>query len=181
MERDQIITNIGRYSLNNILNLDETPIPFEYLGGRNFDFIGNGTISAKTQQSGWDKRQATLILYLFAGGVSRIKPKLIFHGSSGPNAKIRSQEGNQYHSGVLSSTRLHTARSCFLQFIDEELIPVLNPSRSESLDAAAFHTTDEVLARLRDAKIMPSLIPGGCPGLVQPLDTAVKKPFKAYG
>jgi len=73
-----------------------------------------------------------------------------------------------------------------LHFIDEELIPALNSSGSEStssllvLDAAAFHTTGEALARLRDAKIMPSLIPGGCTGLVQPLDTAVNKPFKEY-
>ncbi|RPB29326.1 hypothetical protein L211DRAFT_872096 [Terfezia boudieri ATCC MYA-4762] len=131
LERDQIVTDIGCYSLSNILNLDETPIPFEYLDGRTLDFIGNKSISVKTQQSGWDKRQATLILYLFADG-----------------------------------------------FIEKELIPALNPSNpsnseSESrsslliLDAAAFHTTDDVLAR-------------GCTGLIQPLDTAVNKPFKEY-
>jgi len=36
------------------------------------------------------------------------------------------------------------------------------------------------LEHLKDAKIMPSLIPGGCTGLIQPFDTAINKPFKEY-
>lgn len=202
LERHRIISDIGRFRYSNILNLDETPIPFEYLDGRTFDITGNKTISVKTQQSGWDKRQATLILYIFADGIPRIKPKLIFHGSNGPNAKLRATEGHRYHPGVTIeyNRTAYNNESLFLQFIDQELIPTLHTTTPNGistcisgkntstppttslliLDAAAFHTTEAVLARLKDAHIIPSLIPGGCTGLIQPLDTTVNKPFKAY-
>ena len=48
------------------------------------------------------------------------------------------------------------------------------------LDAAGFHTTPDILQTLRSANITPSIIPGGCTGLIQPLDTAINKPFKQY-
>ena len=48
------------------------------------------------------------------------------------------------------------------------------------MDLAAFHITDSILATLRENNIVPSIIPGGCTGLLQPLDTAVNKPFKEY-
>ena len=141
LERDQIVTDIGRYSLSNILNLAEVPIPFEYLDGRTLDFIRNKSIS-----NGWDKRQATLILYLFADGVSRIKPKLIFHGSSGPS---ESWESNRYHGGVTVefNKTAYSNKKLFLQFIEKELIPALNPRKSES--TSSLLVLDDVLARLR--------------------------------
>lgn len=68
----------------------------------------------------------------------------------------------------------------FLKFIAEEIIPALGSGPSLFLlDAAAFHTSD-VLQSLRSASITLSLIPGGCTGLIQPLDTAINKPFKQY-
>jgi hypothetical protein len=61
--------------------MDETSIPFEM---KTYDLTGSWTVSAKTDRSEWDKRRATLVLYLNAGGFgTRIKPKLIFHGASG--------------------------------------------------------------------------------------------------
>lgn len=48
------------------------------------------------------------------------------------------------------------------------------------MDLVAFHITDSVLAILRENNIVPSIIRGGCTGLLQPLDTAVNKPFKEY-
>lgn len=48
------------------------------------------------------------------------------------------------------------------------------------MDIAAFHTTEAILNKLRKFHILPSLIPRGCTGLVQPLDTTTNKPFKAF-
>jgi hypothetical protein len=47
-----------------------------------------------------------------------------------------------------------------------------------AFNAAAFHKTLEILQTFRNNHIIPALIPGGCTGLLQPLDTAVNKPFK---
>jgi hypothetical protein len=59
------------------------------------------------------------------------------------------------------------------------LVPVLPEGpRLLALDLAKFHYTDAVLDTLRSYQIIPSMIPAGCTGLVQPLDVAVNKPFK---
>ena len=79
----------------------------------------------------------------------------------------------------------------FLNLIDEladildlgGLPPVTatRPPRSFLLmDVFAGHTTAAVLNKLRDFNITPSLTPGDCTGLLQPLDPAVNKPFKVY-
>jgi hypothetical protein len=171
-----------------ILNIDETPIPFEYLEGKTYDLTGSRTISAETDRSGWDKRQATLVLYLFPDGVgTRIKPKLIFHGASGDRNRILNKEQHRYHKGVTVefNPTAYNTEELFLKFIDEELLPALasGSERQKSLlllDVFAGHTTETVLSKLHSAGIVTSLIPGGCTGLLQPLDTAVNKPFKNY-
>ena len=255
MKGNKITADIGCFQLSNILNLDETPIPFEYLEGRTYDIKGSKTIAGKTDGSGWDKRQATLILYIFADGIPRIKPKLIFHGKTGD--AIAKKEGHMWSKNVtvLFNPTAYNNELIFSQFIYEELIPVLHntaihhrPATPTSLpplsyttansnpvayhppqlnadtsgptplpiqistsnqtksgvgntfqtsitnqipnsyipyslllmDQAAFHVTPAILSTLRSHRIIPSIIPGGCTGLLQPLDTEVNKPFKEY-
>ncbi|RPA99656.1 hypothetical protein L873DRAFT_871081 [Choiromyces venosus 120613-1] len=48
------------------------------------------------------------------------------------------------------------------------------------MDVASFHKTPAVLSQLEEHGVTTSLIPRGCTGLLQPLDTAVNKPFKQY-
>jgi hypothetical protein len=68
------------------------------------------------------------------------------------------------------------------QWIDKELIPILKPTALDEVllafDAASFHKTLEILQTFRNNHIIPALVPSGCTGLLQPLDTAVNKPFK---
>ncbi|RPA95474.1 hypothetical protein L873DRAFT_1845941 [Choiromyces venosus 120613-1] len=203
-EQANLISDIGRFRLSNILNLDETPIPFEYLDGKTYDLTGSKTVSGKTEQSGWDKRQATLILYIFADGVARIRPKVIFHATSGDN--IRQREGHLWHNGVTVefNNSAYNNEELFLKFIETELLPALQnthvaastgPTSQHSstepnhqpyheslllMDVAGFHTTETVLEKLHSAQITTSLIPSGCTGLLQPLNTAVNKPFKSF-
>ena len=72
---------VGRYELSNICNLDETPIPYEFLDGKTYNPIGEKTIWAKESKSGWGKRQASLVLCIFGDGIPRIPPMIIFHGT----------------------------------------------------------------------------------------------------
>jgi hypothetical protein len=83
------------------MNFDETPIPFEYINKNIYNIRGAKTIAAKTDCSSWDKRQATHILYIFADGVLRIKPKLIFYRkATDEGGKIEERESHLYHKGV---------------------------------------------------------------------------------
>ena len=81
-----------RFPISNILNLDETPIPFEFNSGYTYVEQGARSVLAKSDRSGWDKRQATLILYIWADGIQRLKPKLIFHGTAGLAGRILEKE-----------------------------------------------------------------------------------------
>lgn len=69
------------------MNFDETPIPFEYIAGRTYAQKGSIEVPGKSDRNGWDKRQATLILYIFADGIQRIPPTIILHGT--PKDKLR--------------------------------------------------------------------------------------------
>jgi hypothetical protein len=48
------------------------------------------------------------------------------------------------------------------------------------MDVASFHKTTRILNQLKEGKILPALIPPGCTSLLEPLDTAVNKPFKEW-
>jgi hypothetical protein len=80
------------------MNFDETLIPFEYIDKKTYNIQGAKTITAKTDHSGWDKRQATLILYIFADGIPRIQPKLIFHRkATDEGGKIKERKSHLYY------------------------------------------------------------------------------------
>jgi hypothetical protein len=83
---------VGRFKLSEIANMYQTPIAFEFLSGRTYDFKGNKTVWIKEQRSGWDRRQATAQLCLFADGIPRVKVLLIFHGDPAGDSRRRKEE-----------------------------------------------------------------------------------------
>jgi transposase-like protein len=70
------------FELSEIANMDQTPISFEFLGGRTYNTTGVRTVFVKQTGSGWDQRQATLQILVHADGIQRCKPLLIFHGKN---------------------------------------------------------------------------------------------------
>lgn len=196
--------DVGRYSLSNICNMDQTPLPFEYLSGRTYSLRGDKTIWAKATKSGWDKRQATLMLAVFADGICRIKPVIIFHGTEDETQQniYYGKEKQHYDNRVIVwfNQTAYTNEQVMLKWILTFLVPALNrnqdpiapngtPSTADNLnsncnpslialDAAQFHKTTAVLECLRSYDIKPSMIPGGCTSLIQPLDVSINGPFK---
>lgn len=72
--------------------MDQTPLPFEYLSGRTYALKGDKTVWAKSIKSGWGKRQATPTFTVFADGVTRVKPIIIFKGTE-------NEERQQFYYG----------------------------------------------------------------------------------
>jgi hypothetical protein len=72
-------SSLRRFHTNLIINLDETPLPFEFLSGYSYDFKNALTMAGKFECSGWNKRQAIIILYIMADGSTPFKPVIIFH------------------------------------------------------------------------------------------------------
>ena len=56
--------DVSRFASQVIINMDETPLPFEITSNCTYNLTGAQTICIKTAKSGWDKRQATLVLGL---------------------------------------------------------------------------------------------------------------------
>ncbi|KZL66533.1 pogo transposable element with krab domain-like [Colletotrichum incanum] len=173
-----------RFPTHRIINFDETPIPFEYLDGSTWADKGARTVAGKTDRSGWSKRQATLILYIFADGIQRILPKLIFHGKpSSQGGQIEGNEGSKYSSQITVEFNDTAYNNEYLldRWITEEFFPLTaGQEYLLVMDVATFHKTPSILSRLRTNHITPSLIPPGTTSLLQPLDTAINKPFKQW-
>jgi len=168
---------VGGYELSNICNLDETPIPFEYLEGKTYDMKGEKTVWVKESRSGWDKRQASLVLCIFADGILRVPPMVIFHGTG----QRLAAEKAKYHPGILVefNPTAYMNDRLFEWYIREHLLPVLGGRPTLfALDLMGSHKTPAILDLLCSNHITPSFIPGGCTRLVQPLDVSVNKPFK---
>ena len=78
--QDSSIQVVGRFKLSEIANMDQSPLPFEHLKGRTYEKKGNKTVRLKGGKSSWDKRQCTLQIAVFADGIMRCKPLLMFKG-----------------------------------------------------------------------------------------------------
>lgn len=168
--------------------MDETPLPFEYLDGQTYADKGSHTVQVKATTSGWDKRQATVVLGIFGCGKNRLRPLIIFKGKSSYTGtrsayyqNKRDEEMSHYDSRVIVrwNETAYANATLLIEWITSFLVPVM-PSGPKllALDIAKFHCTEPVLQTLRDNDIIPSIIPAGCTGLVQPLDVSVNKPFK---
>ena len=80
--------------------MDQTPIAYKFLQGHCYGFKGAKTVWMKIARSGWDYRQATLMIYVCANGINHCKPLLIFKGKNGAkNTRIK-KEMASYDSGV---------------------------------------------------------------------------------
>jgi len=179
---------VGRYLLNSICNMDETPLPFEFLDGQTYADKGSKSVQVKASNSGWNKRQATIILAAFGGGKSRVRPTIIFRGKEKYEGsreqfyrKKREEETSRYHSGIVVrwNETAYANSELLVDWINTMLVPALPPGpRLLALDVAKFHSTEAVLSTLRLHNIVPSMIPPGCTSLIQPLDVSINKPFK---
>ena len=99
--RDLNIPFIGRIKLSEIANMDQLPLLFEFLKGRTYAKRGEKTVRLKEGKSGHDKRQCTLQIAVFADGVPRCKPLLMFKGKPKSKDYRRRAEEKRYNPGVV--------------------------------------------------------------------------------
>jgi len=169
--------SVSHYQLSNICNLDETRIPYEYLDGKTYNTTGEKTVWVKESRSGWDKRQACLVLCIFADGIARVPPIIIFHGKG----TRLGTEKLRYHDGVLVefNPTAYMNDVLFEKYLTDHLIPALGGRPTLfALDLIGSHKTSAILQLFCTNNITPFLIPAGCTTLVHPLDVSINKPFK---
>ena len=75
------IGKLGQFTSTSMANVDQTPLPFTFTNGSTYETKGAKTVWVQGGSSGLDKRQCTVQLTLFANGVPRVKPLVIFRGT----------------------------------------------------------------------------------------------------
>ena len=71
---------LGKFSLERIANVDQTPLPFCFTDGTTYNDSGSSSTRVRSGASGQEKRQCTVQITLFANGEPRVKPLVIFRG-----------------------------------------------------------------------------------------------------
>jgi len=158
-------------------NLDEMPIPYEYLQGWTYNQVGKKTIWVKESRSGWDQSLATLVLCIFADGIPWVPPMVIFRGAG----TWLGHERLRYYLKVLVefNPTAYINDVLFEKYVRNHLIPVLGGHPTLfALDLMGSHKTRVLLNLFHHNNIIPSIIPARCTSLVQPLDVSVNKLFK---
>ena len=106
---------VGRFKLSEIANMNQMPIGFEFLSNRTYDFKGAKTVWLKEQRSGWDQRQATLQVCVFANGIKRCQPLLIYHGDPIGDSRCSVEEKLYNKRVCVAFNQTAQADSCNLQ------------------------------------------------------------------
>ncbi|RPA78178.1 hypothetical protein BJ508DRAFT_329449 [Ascobolus immersus RN42] len=162
--------DVGKFELGNIANVDQTPMPFEFLSGSTYAQKGSRTFWAKSLGSGLDKRQCTVQLCVHADGVARSKPLILFHGKG-------KRLGNEPLKWDPRISVMFNEKAWVDTTARHWSVPYFSP-RMLVLDCHRVHLTGQVLDRLNRQYTLPAVVPEGCTSLVQPLDVIINKTFK---
>ena len=167
-----------------IANIDQVPLPFVMDDGVTYEEKGAKEVWTQSGSSGLDKRQATVQLTVFADGIPRVLPTIIFKGTG---KRIPKTETDQYDNRVwvMWQSNAWCDENIMKEWISTEWNnPFTNPptagSSGKLLVADVHHAqqTNDVKAALRRRSTKLSNVPPGCTSRVQVLDVSVDKPFK---
>ena len=157
------VQEVGRYHLARICNMDQTPLPFELLSGQTYEPKGFKTVWVKGATSGWDKRQATLQLTVFADGEMRVLSLIFFKGKGIGGSILREMLLYDPRVKVKFNPTAYANSENIQEWIEEQLVPALNsqPALSSqpaqlALDLFGGHKTDT------RAKVVASATTPGC-------------------
>jgi hypothetical protein len=139
-------------------------------------------VAGRSERSKWNKRQATIILYIMADGSTPFKSVIIFHNKGTMAKREHYNERIEVHFNetVYNNEELFYS---WLRNIFEPYVAGTAEANETSLivmNAVSFYKAEAILDFIRnsEAPITTALIPSGFISLVQLLDTAVNGPFK---
>ena len=180
----EVLQDIGRYRLGHIYNMNQTPLPFEFLWGRTYEVKGKKTVWVRSLRSSWIKRQATLMITACADGVLRIKPLIIFRGEDSSHWYDKERACYDPRVWVIFNNKAESNEQVTLDWIYQDLLPAITSNGSYSdpqllaLDVFTRQKTATVVQTFRSNKSITVFIPEGCTSLVQPMDTSINKILK---
>ena len=172
----------GKWLPCSIANMDQTPLPFTFTDGSTYSDRGERSVWVRSGSSGLDKRQCTVQLTIFGDGGTLVKPLVIFRGKG---KRISMHERIRYDRRVMVvfQENAWADENVTKQWIRQCWKPVAIQNNAPKLlvmDVHRAQTTKAVQDMLKqECNTDVIYVPGGCTGLVQPLDVSFNAPFKA--
>ena len=167
-----------------IINMDQTPVFFSMVPNKTLNIAGERSINVRTS-TGSTMRLTCAVTVSAAGDI--LRPFIVFKGKR--DGRISREFGNPEKSGFLvdcsymCQDRAWMDEAVMLQWVKEVLEPWSKHVPTGIvpyllLDSYKCHLMSSVVHAIQDLGIEVEHIPGGCTGLVQPLDVGVNKPLK---
>ncbi len=165
---------------DNVINMDQTPIPYSYHASRTLALRGTKTIHVRSSTS--DTKRATLAATVTGSG-KLLKPFLIFKGKT--DGRIAQRELQTFPEDCIYACQEKAWMDAKMmnQWIDSVLIP-WKDSREPGvvplliLDAYRVHMMGSIVNRIQSLGIEVQHIPGGCTWLCQPIDVGINRSIK---
>ncbi len=165
---------------DDVINMDQTPIPYSYHTSRTLALKGTKTIHVRSSTS--DTKRATLAATVSGSG-KLLKPFLIFKGKT--DGRIASKELQSYPDDCFYACqpKAWMDEKMMNLWIDLVLVP-WKDSRQPGvvplliLDAYRVHMMGSIINRIQSLGIEVHHIPGGCTWLCQPVDVGINRPIK---
>lgn len=166
-----------------IINMDQTPYNPKDTAGKTLHKRGDKTVASKTMKTSVDR--ITCCLSVCADG-TKLPPLLVYKGKPGGLIqKELNQKDSNYPKDIVYTVQENawTDERVMLLWIDQVLRPHVKDVPSGVvpyllLDKYRCHYQGSVAKAIEDLGVEWDIIPGGCTGLVQPIDVGIGKPFK---
>lgn len=166
-----------------IINMDQTPVYFSMVPNTTLEEEGARSVNVRSS-SGSTMRVTVAVTVTAAGGT--LTPLMVFKGK--PNGRIARDFTDKkagFPDGCFYACQ-DTAwmdETVMLMWVDKVLKPWVKDCPPGIvplllLDHYKCHLMASVVNAIQDLGIEVDHIPGGCTGLVQPVDVGVNKPYK---
>ena len=163
----------NQYDLQQIGNMDETPMNFDMPLSRTVDTLGNKSILIKT--TGNEKNHFTVVLACMADG-SKLPPMIIFKRKTMPKEKIPSRIVMHVHEkGWMDENGMMLWIS---RIWHNRPGGLFKKKACLVYDMFKAHLMDSIKTALSKLNTDIAIIPGGLTSQLQPLDVSINKPFK---
>ena len=163
-----------------IINMDQTPYNIKDTDSRTLDEKGTKTVTAKSVKTSVGRVACSLAVC--ADG-TKLRPFLICKGKPGGSIEREFDNSDPDEPCCVAQENAWTDERAMLLWVDNVLKPcVSNVPKGVVphlfLDKHTCHCQGSVAKAMEDLGVEWDIIPGGCAGLVQPIDVGIGKPFK---
>ena len=162
-----------------IINMDQTPYNPSDSPSKTLSQVGSKTVAAKTMKTGLGR--ITVCLAVAADG-TKLTPLIVFRGKPGGRIE-REFKDFPATAKYIVQENAWTDERVMLYWVENVLRPYVEDCPAGIvpyllLDKYKCHYQGSISKKVEDCGVEWDIIPGGCTGLIQPIDVGIGKPFK---